>query len=128
MDPVVALSGLSKTYASGLVALQPIDLTIERGEMFALLGPNGAGKTTLIDMVCGIVAPTSGQALINGHDMVRDYRAHAPASAWCRRNWPPRPSKPRRRLRVTAVDCSAIRPTRPTSNACSAICVVEQGA
>ena len=75
MDPVITLNGLTKTYASGLVALQPIDLTIERGEIFALLGPNGAGKTTLISMVCGIVTPTSGQALINGHDVVRDYRA-----------------------------------------------------
>jgi ABC-2 type transport system ATP-binding protein len=75
MDPVITLKGLSKTYASGLVALQPIDLTIQRGEIFALLGPNGAGKTTLISMVCGIVTPTAGQALIDGHDVVRDYRA-----------------------------------------------------
>ena len=74
MDPVITLNGLAKTYTSGLVALQPIDLTIERGEIFALLGPNGAGKTTLISMVCGIVTPTAGQALINGHDVVRDYR------------------------------------------------------
>jgi ABC-2 type transport system ATP-binding protein len=75
MDPVITLNGLTKTYASGLVALNPIDLTIERGEIFALLGPNGAGKTTLISMVCGIVTPTGGQALIDGHDVVRDYRA-----------------------------------------------------
>jgi ABC-2 type transport system ATP-binding protein len=75
MDPVITLRGLTKTYASGLVALQPIDLTIERGEIFALLGPNGAGKTTLISIVCGIVTPTAGQALIDGHDVVRDYRA-----------------------------------------------------
>jgi ABC-2 type transport system ATP-binding protein len=74
MDPVIALNGLTKTYASGLVALQPIDLTIRRGEIFALLGPNGAGKTTLISMVCGIVTPTAGQALIDGFDVVRDYR------------------------------------------------------
>jgi ABC-2 type transport system ATP-binding protein len=75
MDPVITLNSLAKTYASGLVALQPIDLTINRGEIFALLGPNGAGKTTLISMVCGIVTPTAGQALIDGHDVVRDYRA-----------------------------------------------------
>ncbi len=75
MDPVITINGLTKTYASGEVALQPIDLTIERGEIFALLGPNGAGKTTLISMVCGIVTPTGGQALIDGHDVVRDYRA-----------------------------------------------------
>ena len=75
MDSVITINGLTKTYDSGLVALQPIDLTIERGEIFALLGPNGAGKTTLINMICGIVTPTAGQALINGHDVVRDYRA-----------------------------------------------------
>ncbi len=75
MDPVITINSLTKTYASGVVALQPIDLTIERGEIFALLGPNGAGKTTLISMVCGIVTPTAGQALIDGHDVVRDYRA-----------------------------------------------------
>jgi ABC-2 type transport system ATP-binding protein len=75
MEPVITLHGLTKTYASGLVALHPIDLTIERGEIFALLGPNGAGKTTLISMVCGIVTPTAGQALVDGHDVVRDYRA-----------------------------------------------------
>jgi len=75
MAYVITLTGLSKTYASGLVALQPIDLSIERGEIFALLGPNGAGKTTLINMVCGIVTPTAGQALIDGYDVVRDYRA-----------------------------------------------------
>ena len=75
MNPVITITGLTKTYASGLVALQPIDLSIERGEIFALLGPNGAGKTTLINIVCGIVTPTAGQALIDGHDVVRDYRA-----------------------------------------------------
>ena len=75
MDPVITINGLNKTYDSGLVALQPIDLTINRGEIFALLGPNGAGKTTLINMLCGIVTPTSGQAFINGHDVVLDYRA-----------------------------------------------------
>ena len=75
MDPVITINGLNKTYDSGLVALQPIDLTVNRGEIFALLGPNGAGKTTLINMLCGIVTPTSGQAFINGHDVVLDYRA-----------------------------------------------------
>ncbi|MCW5889041.1 MAG: ABC transporter ATP-binding protein [bacterium] len=73
--PVVAIRGLSKTYASGLRALGRIDLDIHRGEIFALLGPNGAGKTTLISIVCGIVTPTSGTAVVDGHDVVRDYRA-----------------------------------------------------
>ncbi|MGD2130067.1 MAG: ABC transporter ATP-binding protein [Lysobacterales bacterium] len=74
MSHVIELSGLTKTYASGLVALQPTDLAIERGEIFALLGPNGAGKTTLISMLCGIVTPTAGKALIDGYDVVRNYR------------------------------------------------------
>ena len=71
----ISISGLTKTYASGLQALKRIDLKIRRGEIFALLGPNGAGKTTLISIVCGIVTPTSGQVLVEGRDIVRDYRA-----------------------------------------------------
>jgi ABC-2 type transport system ATP-binding protein len=73
--PVVVVSGLGKTYKSGLVALQNVDLTINRGEIFALLGPNGAGKTTLINIVCGIVTSTSGTVSVDGHDIVREYRA-----------------------------------------------------
>jgi len=72
---VISISGLTKTYASGLQALQKIDLEIRRGEIFALLGPNGAGKTTLINIVCGIVTPTTGTVLAGGHDIVREYRA-----------------------------------------------------
>ena len=74
-SPVIAISGLTKTYASGVEALKRVDLDIRRGEIFALLGPNGAGKTTLISIVCGIVTPSSGQVLVDGHDIVRDYRA-----------------------------------------------------
>jgi ABC-2 type transport system ATP-binding protein len=73
--PVVAVTALNKTYASGLTALQDIDLTIQHGEIFALLGPNGAGKTTLINIICGIVTATSGRVLADGHDIVREYRA-----------------------------------------------------
>jgi ABC-2 type transport system ATP-binding protein len=73
-DAVIAISGLTKTYASGQVALKPIDLEIRRGEIFALLGPNGAGKTTLISIVCGLVTPSSGTVHADGHDIVRDYR------------------------------------------------------
>jgi ABC-2 type transport system ATP-binding protein len=72
--PVISISGLGKTYASGLRALDGIDLEIRKGEIFALLGPNGAGKTTLINVVCGIVTPTSGTVLVDGHDILRDYR------------------------------------------------------
>jgi ABC-2 type transport system ATP-binding protein len=73
--PIVSVTGLSKTYKSGLNALRNIDLTIQRGEIFALLGPNGAGKTTLINIICGIVTPSAGTITADGHDVVRDYRA-----------------------------------------------------
>ena len=75
MSPVISVSGLTKTYASGLTALKNIDLEIRRGEIFALLGPNGAGKTTLIGVICGLITPTSGTVLADGADIVRDYRA-----------------------------------------------------
>ena len=71
---MISIEGLSKTYPSGLRALKSIDLEIRRGEIFALLGPNGAGKTTLISIVCGIVRPTAGRVLVDGHDIIRDYR------------------------------------------------------
>ncbi|WP_449425468.1 ATP-binding cassette domain-containing protein, partial [Rhodanobacter lindaniclasticus] len=64
-----------KTYASGFQALKHIDLAIEPGEIFALLGPNGAGKTTLISIICGIVNPSEGRVLADGHDVVCEYRA-----------------------------------------------------
>ncbi|HEY4344292.1 MAG TPA: ABC transporter ATP-binding protein [Parvibaculum sp.] len=75
MDPIVTVAGLSKTYDSGHRALKSIDLAIRRGEIFALLGPNGAGKTTLIGIICGLVRPTSGTVIADGHDILRDYRA-----------------------------------------------------
>jgi ABC-2 type transport system ATP-binding protein len=75
MTSVISIKHLSKTYASGLQALKPLGLEIRRGEIFALLGPNGAGKTTLINMICGLVTPTSGTVSVDGHDIVRDYRA-----------------------------------------------------
>ena len=74
MNPILEISGLTKTYADGTIALNPIDLDIQRGEIFALLGPNGAGKTTLISIVCGIVTPTSGSVKIDGHDIIKHYR------------------------------------------------------
>ena len=75
MHHVISIEQLSKTYASGHPALKTIDLQIRRGEIFALLGPNGAGKTTLISIICGIVNPGAGRVLVDGHDIVRDYRA-----------------------------------------------------
>jgi len=75
MRAIISISDLTKTYASGQHALKRVSLDIREGEIFALLGPNGAGKTTLISIVCGIVTPTSGTVLVDGHDIVRDYRA-----------------------------------------------------
>ena len=75
VQPILSIRNLGKTYASGLVALGCIDLDIRRGEIFALLGPNGAGKTTLISILCGIVNASSGSATVDGHDIVRDFRA-----------------------------------------------------
>jgi ABC-2 type transport system ATP-binding protein len=75
MQPVISVSNVTKTYASGLQALKGVNLDIERGEIFALLGPNGAGKTTLIGIICGTVKASSGTVTVDGHDNVEDYRA-----------------------------------------------------
>jgi ABC-2 type transport system ATP-binding protein len=75
MEDIIEISGLSKRYSSGFVALKGVDLTIRRGEIFALLGPNGAGKTTLISIVCGIVRATTGRVVVDGNDIIRDWRA-----------------------------------------------------
>jgi ABC-2 type transport system ATP-binding protein len=74
MTPIVSIQNLTKTYASGFQALKPVSLDIRPGEIFALLGPNGAGKTTLINIICGIVKPTSGTVIADGHDIQEDYR------------------------------------------------------
>jgi ABC-2 type transport system ATP-binding protein len=75
VQPVILVENLTKTYASGFQALKNVHLAIEKGEIFALLGPNCAGKTTLINVICGIVNPTSGTVRADGHDIVRDFRA-----------------------------------------------------
>lgn len=75
MVPIISITGLSKSYDSGFQALKNVDLSIESGEIFALLGPNGAGKTTLISVICGLVNMSAGQVTVDGHDIVRDYRA-----------------------------------------------------
>ncbi|WP_349371866.1 ABC transporter ATP-binding protein [Salinarimonas sp.] len=74
-DAVIRVEGLDKTYASGFQALKSVDLTIRRGEIFALLGENGAGKSTLIGAICGLVRPSGGRILVDGHDAVAEYRA-----------------------------------------------------
>lgn len=75
MQPIISVSNLSKVYGSGFQALKNINLDIRRGEIFALLGPNGAGKTTLISIICGIVNPSDGKVMVDGHDIITDYRA-----------------------------------------------------
>ena len=75
MPSIISVSNLSKTYASGFHALERINLDIRRGEIFALLGPNGAGKTTLINIICGIVNPSGGTVSVDGHDIIKDFRA-----------------------------------------------------
>jgi len=75
MKPVISVQNLSKTYATGFRALKNVSLDIREGEIIALLGPNGAGKTTLISIICGIVNPSEGQITVNGHDIIRNYRA-----------------------------------------------------
>src|SRR6478672_10729429 len=74
MQPIISVSRLSKTYASGFPALKSVDLEIRRGEIFALLGPNGAGKTTLIGIICGTIKPSEGKVAVNGHDIIAQYR------------------------------------------------------
>jgi len=75
MQHAISISNLSKTYDSGFTALHSVDLDIRNGEILALLGPNGAGKTTLISIVCGIINPTTGTVSVQGHDIIKDFRA-----------------------------------------------------
>jgi ABC-2 type transport system ATP-binding protein len=75
MDDILQVEHVGKTYASGFQALKDVTLSIRRGEILALLGPNGAGKTTLISIICGIVTPSGGSVRVDGHDIVRDFRA-----------------------------------------------------
>jgi ABC-2 type transport system ATP-binding protein len=75
VQPIISVSGLSKTYAGGFQALKDVNLEIRKGEIFALLGPNGAGKTTLISIICGIVNPGTGKVTADGHDILTEFRA-----------------------------------------------------
>jgi len=71
----VSVRHLSKTYDDGFKALKDINLEIKKGEIIALLGPNGAGKTTLISVICGIVNPSEGEVLVDGKNIITDFRA-----------------------------------------------------
>src|SRR5262249_25520639 len=75
MQPIISVASLSKTHASGYQALKGVNREIRKEEICALLGRNGAGKTTLINIICGIVTPSSGKVLVGGHDILSDYRA-----------------------------------------------------
>ncbi len=75
MAPMISVAAVTKRYATGLLALDSVNLSIERGEIFALLGPNGAGKTSLIGVICGSASLTSGVISVGGHDIQRDFRA-----------------------------------------------------
>ena len=69
MQTIIAIDQLSKTYDSGLRALNNINLEIRRGEIFALLGPNGAGKTTLLRTISGMISPDEGRIAMAGEDI-----------------------------------------------------------
>ena len=74
MSVIISINKVNKTFSNGEQAVKDFSLDILSGEIIALLGPNGAGKTTLISMICGIVSPTSGSVIVNGFDVVRNYR------------------------------------------------------
>tara|TARA_B100001057_G_scaffold500623_1_gene616707 strand:- start:1050 stop:1979 length:930 start_codon:yes stop_codon:yes gene_type:complete len=74
MNSVVSINKLTKIYKNNFQALKNINLDIYRDEIFALLGPNGAGKTTLISIICGLVNPTEGEVLVEGYDIIKNYR------------------------------------------------------
>ena len=74
MTNMLSITGLSKRYNDGKVALENVYFDVKDGEILALLGPNGAGKTTLISAVCGLVVPTAGQVTVGGFDTRSDYR------------------------------------------------------
>ena len=74
MNNYISINNLSKIYSNKFHALNNINLDIKKGEIFALLGPNGAGKTTLINIICGIVSPTSGKITVNNFDIISNYK------------------------------------------------------
>lgn len=74
MQAIISIKKLSKTYSSGYQALKNVSLDVAPAEIIALLGSNGAGKTTLISIICGIVNPTEGKVLVDGYDIVKDFR------------------------------------------------------
>ena len=73
-DNQIIIKDLSKVYGNGFTALKSVNLNIQKGEIFAMLGPNGAGKTTLINIICGIVKPSTGIVTVDGFDIIENFR------------------------------------------------------
>jgi ABC-2 type transport system ATP-binding protein len=78
MTPIVEIRNLTKRYApnaeskEGNLAVKGVSLAIEQGEIFSLLGPNGAGKSTTINIMSGLLSPTEGDVIIDGHSIVKE--------------------------------------------------------
>ena len=70
-ESIIRTEHLSRRFGD-LVAVRDVTFDVRRGEIFGVLGPNGAGKSTTIRMLCGLLKPTSGQAIVGGVDVVRD--------------------------------------------------------
>jgi ABC-2 type transport system ATP-binding protein len=102
--------------------LKPINLEIDKGEIFALLGPNGAGKTTLINIICGIVTASGGTVTADGHDIVRDYRAARTKIGLVPQELTTDSFETVWATVISAAACSAARRIPPSSPACCAIC------
>jgi len=72
--PIIETRGLTKRFGT-LVAVDHLNLSVARGEIFGLVGPDGAGKTTTLRMLCGLMDPSEGSARVAGHDVARESQA-----------------------------------------------------
>src|ERR1700676_5433379 len=74
MDTIIETRDLTKRFG-GLIAVDHLNLSIAKGEIFGLVGPDGAGKTTTLRMLCGLMDPSEGTARVAGHDVARESQA-----------------------------------------------------